>query len=79
MTPIKMYDVVRVKRLLREPESYICGSAFSKRPPRVGDQGSVVMLYSMTCTVEAVEPDGCTLWLSDFAMEELEHIAEPNP
>ena len=78
MTSIKMYDVVRVKQLLREPESYVRGSTFSKRPPRVGDRGSVVMHYSTTCTVEAVEPDRSTLWLADFVAEELEHVAEPN-
>jgi hypothetical protein len=64
-------DAVRVVRLL-EPEREVTGSTEPAPQPRVGDRGTVVAdvgegLY----LVESCTDDGMTLWMGEFAAEEL--------
>lgn len=68
--------MVRVTRLLRSPETYD-GWGFNKRPPQVGDVGTIVDVFPESgppenYVVEASMPDGTTLWLGDFSPDELE-------
>ncbi|HEY6073723.1 MAG TPA: hypothetical protein VIV15_10095 [Anaerolineales bacterium] len=74
------YDVVRVTKLLK-PERDFMGSEDTKRPPRVGDIGTIVDIpegSSDYYVVECVDSDegswGATLWLADFVSDELELV-----
>jgi hypothetical protein len=67
--------MVRIRRLLRTPESYD-GWCVNRRPPRVGDVGTVVDILRAPelpdrYVVEASGPDGITIWLGDLEAEEL--------
>jgi hypothetical protein len=67
-------DTVRVARLLVD-ERDVTGSAAEPPQPRVGEVGTVVDdvgdgLY----LVEQLTADGYTLWLTEFAGEELELV-----
>lgn len=54
----------------------ITGTAEIARPPQVGDVGTIVHVYSdTTVSVECVEGEGLTLWLADFRLGELAHVA----
>lgn len=82
MKPLRQYEVVRVVRLLRDAQHYD-GWRFNKRPPRVGDTGTIVDILHLVGSpenyvVEASLPDGTTLWPGDFSADELEPIyADP--
>ena len=74
-------DVVRVRQLL-QPERHFDGTDGCKRPPRVGDRGTVVLVQAerggpRCCTVEMVDAEGYTVWLADFEAEELEAVSAP--
>lgn len=79
---LKEYDVVRVVRLDGLSRRFD-GTAGVSRPPAVGDVGAVVHVFpgEQHVTVEAVRSDGMTLWLADFAADELEviHAAGTRP
>jgi len=67
-------DAVRVIRLL-EPEREVTGSSDPAPQPRVGDRAVVVAdvgegLYLL----ESRTDDGITLWMAEFAEEEVELI-----
>ncbi len=75
---IREYDVVRVVsfRIANRPHE---GTAGVIRPPRIGDIGTVVHEYkpedlTAPVRVENVDEEGMTIWLADFAREELELV-----
>jgi hypothetical protein len=75
VTELKEYTQVKVVKLLRSPEHYD-GWGFNTRLPRIGDVGTIVDIltapnYPNKYTVESVQNDGVTVWLSDFQAEEL--------
>jgi hypothetical protein len=77
--PINELDVVRVVALRDEVGGVgrtYCGSESVARAPRLGDVGTVVHAYPAMAgerrfEVEAVDSDGLTLWVADFAQAEL--------
>lgn len=76
MQRLELHDVVRVARLDATDRPY-SGSEGSMRAPRIGDEGTVVLVgakgaASGTVMVERVAADGTTIWLADFAVDELE-------
>jgi hypothetical protein len=76
MERLVQYQIVRVVKLLGEPEQYH-GWKLNRRPPAVGDTGT---LLNVLCApglrdryvVECCEPDGTTVWLGDFDAAELQ-------
>lgn len=69
-------DVVRVVRL-RAAERPYDGTEGVLRAPRLGDEGTVVQAAakgdaSATVMVECCDADGGTIWLAEFAADELE-------
>ncbi|WP_157572761.1 hypothetical protein [Nevskia soli] len=74
--PFKEFDVVRVVAL--NGKRNYDGTEGSKRHPQIGDVGTVVHVLKneqkespAAFTVEAVAPNGDTLWVADFAKNEL--------
>ena len=79
MSEIREYDVVRVVSL-RIANRPFDGAAGFMRPPRIGDIGTVVHEYkpedlTAPVIVEDVDEDGMTIWLADFARDELELVS----
>jgi len=67
-------DTVRVVRLL-EPEREVTGSSDPAPQPRVGDRATVVAdLGDGLYLLESCTDDGMTLWMGEFAAEELELV-----
>jgi len=76
MATFHEYDVVRVTQLIQRNRHYD-GNEGIKRPPRVGDQGTIVHIPPGTdswCIVECIDSDGATIWLADFTTDELELV-----
>jgi hypothetical protein len=76
MAEFHEYDVVRVTQLL-QPNRNFTGNAGSKRPPQVGDEGTIVHIPPEAhdwCIIECVASDGSTIWLADFTPDELELV-----
>ena len=76
--PIREHDVVKVVRLNSECREY-SGTERLMREPRVGDSGTVVYLLDRAnpgapMIVECVDEDGYTVWLAEFAVDELEVV-----
>ena len=78
MAELRQYELVRVTRLLAPAESYD-GWKINKRPPVVGDIGTLIDFlhaqglpsrYVVECPSRA--GDGSSDWLGDFLAEELE-------
>lgn len=74
-TALGELDTVRIVRLLI-PNRPFDGSHAVKRPPELGDEGTIVYVHHRgsvptSYTVEAVDTNGNTLWLADFVPEEL--------
>ncbi|MFZ5893130.1 MAG: hypothetical protein ACOY0T_18875 [Myxococcota bacterium] len=70
------YQLVRVARLLREPEEYD-GWKLNQRPPTVGDVGTLLDVLHVRglrdrYVVECCQTDGTTVWLDDFDAVELQ-------
>ena len=64
-------DTVRVVRLL-EPEREVTGSSEPAPQPRVGDRAKIVAdLGEGLYLLESCTDDGMTLWMGEFAAEEL--------
>jgi hypothetical protein len=79
MRRINEYDAVRVVALKTEHRSY-SGSDNVKRPPQVGDIGTVCFEHDRNnpaaqVIVEMVDADGLTVWLADFHLDELELVS----
>jgi len=68
---LKEHDCVKIVRLLQANRPFD-GTEGVKRPPRVGDIGTIVHLAQSFCIVESVDSEGYTIWLADFLVEELE-------
>lgn len=78
MASLEQYGLVRIRRLLRPPAEYD-GWRVNQRPPQVGDVGTLLdILYASGLpnryVVESSCTDGVTVWLGDFAAEELEPL-----
>jgi hypothetical protein len=79
--PLREYDVVRVARL-NAPAREFTGTESVRRAPRVGDRATVCEMYDRKdpgapVAVEMVDAQGMTVWLADFAPDELELIHRP--
>jgi hypothetical protein len=71
-------DTVRVVRLL-EAEREVTGTSEVPPQPRIGDTAAIVAdvgdgLYLL----ESCTADGMTVWMAEFAAEELELVARAN-
>jgi hypothetical protein len=76
METLVEYQLVRVVKLLRDPEGYD-GWKINQRPPAVGDVGTLLDVLRAPglrdrYVVECCEPDGTTVWLDDFDAVELQ-------
>lgn len=77
------HSTVRVQQLIDEDRPFN-GTQDVKRPPEVGDTGTVVHITqhrwdgSLIYIVENAGPDGKTVWLADFTAEELSLVQEPS-
>lgn len=81
--PYSEISVVRVTQLLKEHRDFT-GSSDHERPPRVGDTGTIVSVYStpgqipaydVECIVTDGEHAGWTIWLATFTHDELELLS----
>jgi hypothetical protein len=75
MHSCSLYSTVRVCSLTQKSDAYDPWH-LNKRPPAIGDVGTIVEIVSgingeARYIVEAVHPDGGTLWLSGFLKEEI--------
>ena len=77
------HSIVRVEQLIDEDRPFN-GTQEVKRPPQVGDTGTIVHITqhrwdgSLIYIVENAGPDGKTVWLADFTAEELTLVQEPS-
>jgi hypothetical protein len=73
MTPFHELNTIRIVRLLRDNREY-SGTPGIIRPPQIGDVGTIVHVYDPhgPYSVECVNAEGYTVWLADFAAEEIE-------
>ena len=82
--PLQQYGLVRIRQLLKPPEEYD-GWHLNQRAPQVGDLGTSVDILQAPglpdqYVVESSGPDGVTIFLGDFAAEELEEaVAASKP
>jgi hypothetical protein len=77
---LEHYGLVRIRQLLRPLTEYN-GWRVNQRPPQVGDVGTLVDILNASglpdrYVVESSGRDGITVWLGDFAAEELEPLSE---
>jgi uncharacterized protein (DUF3820 family) len=75
---LRQFGLVRIRRLLQPPETYDAWKV-NQRPPQVGDVGTLLdILQSLGLpdryVVESSGADGVSVWLGDFAAEELEPL-----
>ena len=75
------YDVVRVVKLNSDTRKFD-GTDSVKRVPRVGDEAVVCDMHDSNdpkaaLIVEMVDAQGMTVWLADFAPDELELLHQP--
>lgn len=67
-------DTVRVVRLT-EPDREVTGSSDPAPQPRIGDTANVVAdIGDDLYLLESCTDDGVTLWMAEFAAEELELV-----
>jgi hypothetical protein len=81
MAILREYDVVRVVRLAN-PDRFYDGTETVMRPPRIGDVATICHENepcdpSGSVVVEMVDQDGMTIWLANFARDELELVGRP--
>ena len=81
MERLREYDTVRVVRLLTAERKF-SGTVGVSRPPRVGDVATICHEYhprdpDADVAVEMVDVSGSTIWLADFARDELELVSRP--
>ncbi len=75
---MRQYDVVRVLSVAGEPADRN-GWRVNQRTPQVGDTGMIVEILQADgqpdlFVVECSDPDGTTVWLSEFQEFELEPV-----
>ena len=80
MTTLEQYQLVRVRQLLQPPSEYD-GWRVNKRPPKIGDVGTLVDILHADglkerFVVECCKTDGTTVWLADFDRDELDQQAD---
>lgn len=74
---LQEYDVVKVIQL-NQAERSIDGSAGIMRQPRIGDTGTILVVLDTNpdlepmYVVECVASGGYTIWLAEFAANEIE-------
>ena len=76
---LREYDVVRVIQLSDSERTYD-GTKSVRRPPKIGDVATICHEYdpgnpAAMVAVEMVAEDGNTVWLADFAHDELELVS----
>jgi len=76
MIDLEQYQLVRIKRLLQSPSEYD-GWRLNKRPPTIGDVGTLLDIlhadgFRDRFVVECCESNGTAVWLADFHRDELE-------
>jgi hypothetical protein len=76
MGSLESYGLVRICQLL-QPASAYDGWCVNQRPPQVGDVGTLVDILHTPglpdrFVVESSGKDGVTVWIGDFAVEDLE-------
>ena len=62
---MKEHDCVKIDKLLSVSRPFD-GIENVKRPPHIGDVGTIVHLTQNFCIVEKVDSAGYTVWLADF-------------
>jgi hypothetical protein len=77
------YSAVRIRQLLRPPETYNAYK-INSRPPQLGDAGTVVDVMGspgvpdsyvyLVESRECVQPGGAPVWLGEFTEVELEPL-----
>ena len=72
---MKELDRVRIVKFIHARRPYF-GNEPVKRAPRIGDTGTIVHLVEkggvvIGGVVEKTDAQGLTMWLADFAVEEL--------
>ena len=69
---IKQYDVVRIVRILNDAAAR--ESPFGQRPPRIGDEATVLEIYTDPpgYELECSGSDGVTIWLGGYSPNDLE-------
>jgi hypothetical protein len=77
---LEQFRLVRICRLL-QPVAKYDGWRVNQRPPQVGDVGTLLDILHTPglpdrYVVESSGSDGITVWLGDFAAEELEPVGE---
>ena len=77
---LQQYGLVRIWQLLRPPDEYDNWQV-NQRPPQIGDEGTLLEILHARglpdlYVVESVGENGRTVWLADFAAEELEPFGE---
>lgn len=77
---LSQYDLVRICQLTREADGYD-GWLGNQRPPQVGNVGVLLDILEAPglpdrYVVELSGADGVTIWLSDFAAEEIELVRD---
>jgi hypothetical protein len=69
------FQVVRIARFIRPLEGRFHDSSVSPPPPpQIGETGTIVNISGAQVTVENVDAEGDTVWVCDFAAEELEVV-----
>ena len=79
MANLEPYGLVRIRQLLLPIAEYD-GWRVNQRPPQVGDVGTLLDILHAPglpdrYVVESSGEDGVTVWLGDFAAEELDPVA----
>jgi hypothetical protein len=77
---LEQYSVVRVVKLMRPINDYN-GWNINKRPPQIGDIGTIVEILQaqnlpIHYLVESVDTRGYTIWLSDIETGEIELVSD---
>jgi hypothetical protein len=76
MKRFQMHDIVKVIKLLDNRFDKFTPSTFTKRPPQVGDVGTIVTVSEEedvdSYCVECVDDQGRPAWLEYMRSEELE-------
>lgn len=80
MVSLEQYELVRIRQLL-QPVAEYDGWRVNQRPPQVGDVGTLLDILhapglSDRYVVESSGADGVTVWLGDFAAEELDPLGQ---
>lgn len=80
MLGLEQYGLVRIRQLL-QPLTEYNGWRVNQRPPQVGDVGTLLDILHAPglperYVVESSGSDGRTVWLGDFAADELEPFDE---